>query len=956
MLIRITGGSAGIAEYLATGQKQDRDFTRDDLDERVILDGDLELTDTIIKGMEKEGERYLHITLAFKEDSLEPEFMRDIVGDFKQFAMTAYDSDEFNFYAEAHLPKIKSYTNRQTGEMIERKPHIHIVIPEQNLLTGQNLNPFGRVEQQTKFLEAFQEHANAKYGLASPKDNRRAEFTNESEMISRYKGDMFQGAAKDLKARILSDVLDRKITDYDSFKTLLAEHGATRTRNAGKPAEYQNVKPADQAKGVNLKDYVFSREFIEKPDDEKRRILAEEGRRQYETQQQPRQTAPELAARLVEWHEVRAQELKYINSGNRKLYKAYQGSDRDGKRAMLAERAANFYNKHRKDTDHERPGSRDFRGRENGAGRGTDRGRSVAHIADNLRAAGRNIAATGRTVGDSEQARRNLADRRASRAIEALGRRLGHDQGEGRQVARQAPTPRDRRPADNVAGQLTAEARERKTDAKAAQLSEFAQIKRELDARRLLDHLSKSHGVIPEKYEVTKGKDGGDRIKAGSRNLNVSDFLTQEMRLSFSEAAPILRQAYAAQQGKELTHAKTTPRRELWEAFRASLPDQAKQKAAEWEAQRQGERDRRAAIRDTYQAERRAIQADRSRPAAERKAAMSVTRMAKVAQDMALREAVSDERKRLKESHRQPLQDRYRAFLADRAGQGDEKALAELRRQRDTQPAPHGPNRIEGIDQERDDKKRRAPVAPALSYTVDRAGNVTYYADKERLRSELAEKRRADRPQDYRAWVTERAAEGDGAAISQLKGWHYTEQRRQRDAEREREAEALKRRQRVAAADRDDHDPADPRTVPAVEAMTWRVDTRTGNVAYQVDGRQAFTDRGKELTIEGEDRRALEAALRVAAEKFRGSLVLHGSDDYKARMVEIAADAGIRVDFNDAELNRRYVERQEAARAGRDYFSNYQAGQGGAERPTPEADRNNPAPERKGRDDYGHSR
>jgi len=218
--------------------------------------------------------------------------------------------------------------------------------------------------------------------------------------------------------------------------------------------------------------------------------------------------------------------------------------------------------------------------------------------------------------------------------------------------------------------------------------------------------------------------------------------------------------------------------------------------------------------------------------------------------------------------------------------------------------------------------------------------------------------------------VTERAAEGDGAAISQLKGWHYTEQRRQRDAEREREAEELKRRQRVTAADRDDHDPADPRKVPAVEAMTWRVDTRTGNVAYQVDGRQAFIDRGRELTIEGEDRRALEAALRVAAEKFRGSLVLHGSDEYKARMVEIAADAGLRVDFNDAALNKQFAERQEAARAGRDYFSNYQqraqAGQGGAERPTPEADRNqeqqrdadrnHPAPERKGRDDYGHSR
>lgn len=738
MLVRITGGSEGIAEYLANGQKADREFTRDELDERVILDGDLELTDTIIKGMEKEGERYLHITLAFKEDALDPEVMRGLVSDFKQFAMSAYDADEFNFYAEAHLPKLKSYTNRQTGELVERKPHIHIVIPEQNLLSGQNLNPFGRVEQQTKFLEAFQEHANAKYGLASPKDNRRTEFTSESEIISRYKGDLFQGSAKELKERILSDVLDRKISDYDSFKALLTEYGAARSRNAGKATEYQNVKPADQAKGINLKDYVFSREFIEKPEAEKRRHLADEGRRQYESQQPARKTAPELAATLKEWHEVRAKELKYINSGNRKLYAAYRSADREGKRAMLDERAATFYTKHRKETDHDRTDEqrRDFRGRENAADRGTDSRRAVAHIADNLRAAGRNIESTGRAVGDAEQARRNLADRRASRAVAALGRRLGRDQSEDRQVSRAAPQPRDRRAADSVTGQLLAEARERKTEGKAAHLAEFAQIKRELDARRLLAHLSKTHGVIPDKYEVTKGKDGGDRIKAGSRNLNVSDFLTQEMRLSFSEAAPILRQVYAAQQGRELAEARPSPRRELWQAFRQAQPEQAKQKAAEWEAQRQSERERRAAIRDDYQGERRALQADRSKPAAERKAALSIARMERVTKDMALREAIREERQQLKEKHGQPYQERYRAFLAERANKGDETALAELRRQRDASPAPTAEaNTIEGSSKRKRDSDQAAQLARNLAYSVDRAGNVTYYADQAKRRA-----------------------------------------------------------------------------------------------------------------------------------------------------------------------------------------------------------------------------
>ena len=48
MLIRISGGESGIKDYLEDGQKQGRDYSREELDERVILDGDLTLTDVII--------------------------------------------------------------------------------------------------------------------------------------------------------------------------------------------------------------------------------------------------------------------------------------------------------------------------------------------------------------------------------------------------------------------------------------------------------------------------------------------------------------------------------------------------------------------------------------------------------------------------------------------------------------------------------------------------------------------------------------------------------------------------------------------------------------------------------------------------------------------------------------------------------------------------------------------
>ena len=134
MLIRISGGIQGIKEYLENGKKQGRDFSRDELDERVILAGDLEATDVVIRRMANDGEKYIHVTIAFKEDEIDRETMMAVAREFEEFAFVAYDKDEYSFYTEAHLPKIKSYTNERTGEFVERKPHIHCIIPKINLL------------------------------------------------------------------------------------------------------------------------------------------------------------------------------------------------------------------------------------------------------------------------------------------------------------------------------------------------------------------------------------------------------------------------------------------------------------------------------------------------------------------------------------------------------------------------------------------------------------------------------------------------------------------------------------------------------------------------------------------------------------------------------------------------------------------------------------------------------
>lgn len=729
MLIRVRGGSAGIKEYLERGQKDGRDFTREQLDERVMLSGDLELTDTIISDMQREGERYLHVTLAFKEDELPREMLQSIADEFREFAMSAYEADEYSFYAEAHLPKIKSYINKRTGEDVERKPHIHIVIPKVNMLSGTMIDPMyrpvfdkttGRLlvpEAQLQWLEAFQEHVNVKYGLASPKDHRRVEFTDESAVIARYKGDIFNGERGELKNRLLDEVLKRDIRSFERFTGLVAEQGEVRVRRAGQPGAYLNVRPEGTSKGTNLKEWVFTREFIELPTSEKQRRLAAEAKSAYVEAGKGKPTPQEIEARLEHWHAVRARELKYLNAGSRKVYAAYREADPEQRRSILDEREARFYQRHRKGTSHDTQRVRGDKHRE------SDPPGLTREPPPNARNRLRGLSELDmvRIDGGSEM----LLPRDVPGELEQQGPES--DPGLRRDVRRVGE-------ADNLVGQLNRDLTERQAR-KSAEHDEFAQIKAELEASRLLARLSHSHGLTPDKYQVEKGADGSDRIKAGSRRLNVSDFLTKELHLPWKEAAPILREAYVEQLGQEHEpQSRNTPRRELWEAWRGGQPERTRQKAHDWTQQRESEKRRRAQIRSTYQAKRRTIYNDRALRPAERKAAMSIARMERVNQDMALSETTTIERQELKERYSRPRKEQYRDYLLELARVGDEGALAELRRQRDSLPLDAVANEIERgrkVKQE----AQAAPIVRSLSYTVDRNGSVTYYADQARQRA-----------------------------------------------------------------------------------------------------------------------------------------------------------------------------------------------------------------------------
>ncbi len=1073
MLIRVRGYNDGIKEYLEKGQKKDREFERDVMDERVILYGDLEITNEIIQSIDSDAERYLNVTLSFKEDEVPRDLLGKIVRDFEAFAYSAYSLDEYNFYAEAHVPRLKSYADRKSGEPIERKVHIHIVMPKLNLLTGRRTDPLGLVSDQTRFLEAFQEHTNHRYGLASPKDNRRSSFNDASEMISRYKGDVFDGSNRALKVSILEATLERGITNYDDFQVLLQAFGETRTRNSGTDQQYENVKPADAKKGVNLKEYVFSREFIELDAAGKDAALSVTMTAKYEATGNPRVTPPVMLNTLREWDEVRAREIKYLHTGSA-FYKVYQNASIKEQRQILDEREARFYQpfggrdgRGRDERDGARSASferwREWRGvggsnagdrRRRGDPRTAERGRdrigqgkesrlerrrpdareqwatlerehrgiirrwtigarnwgadrdydaefdrsrppaesvdrvrsvpgrgldggapgsevllpNTAHVhmendganrADALRRAGdrvgeRGIDASGNVAQRDQEASREpnqpsgvapgegwrtVVDRmyeaygqadRAERArlvatsaekfkrekfglkgggklprdfdpdtapgslaqvkslgnvaslqfdgpaggqdSAARGQSIGPGQTGDRRVAStyapsrsdypygfhdvqgpdygaydvygeapsatQAPRfmqavaterspdvlqpdagipvlkarPRSAtgRAADSVRDQLARDLAEAKAARSQSGRSEFHEIKATLDATRLLAALSHSHGLIPSKYQVTKGRDGADRIQAGTRNLNVSDFLTKEMNLPWSEAANLMREQYRAQTGRDPANLpRGAPEQDLWNEFQMFRRSYADALRTEWTEQGKHEQARRIAIKSAFYAKRGRVADNMEMAPAQRKAAVSLARVERIEAEAVLRRQIVRERDALKAAMRRPLTEQYREFLQEQAQAGNAKALRELRRMQPT-----------------------AGTSEDIGVT-------------------------------FGARTLRRGAVGSEPNEIIFSG----------------------------------------------PAITHQVQIN-GNVEYQRGGRALLVDEGRTVRMWDHDRDAIELGLRLAQQKFGTTLTLTGPAEFQAAAARVAADARMNVDFEDDALREVYQTRR----------------------------------------------
>ena len=247
MIVKISKGEKGVADYLKTGKKRDSKLTRDEKDDRLPLAGNLDLIEMSERHQSKKKNKkynYYHISLSFTSEEwnklYESGNIDDLIMDFLKLTFPNHDIDELLFYAEAHLPIIKeepyiprpegALENRvlnkkhKNGEPLKREPHIHLIVSFENMKfthsvkTGGAIYAKGASKQQAKAImaksvEKFKRVVNDilsnKYGLNNiePLGMGEDQLEKQYESFKSAAQKVKKGKEKDTQMKIETDVV-----------------------------------------------------------------------------------------------------------------------------------------------------------------------------------------------------------------------------------------------------------------------------------------------------------------------------------------------------------------------------------------------------------------------------------------------------------------------------------------------------------------------------------------------------------------------------------------------------------------------------------------------------------------------------------------------------------------------------------------------------------------------------
>ena len=181
------------------------------------------------------------------------------------------------------------------------------------------------------------------------------------------------------------------------------------------------------------------------------------------------------------------------------------------------------------------------------------------------------------------------------------------------------------------------------------------------------------------------------------------------------------------------------------------------------------------------------------------------------------------------------------------------------------------------------------------------------------LKQSIQNRRQEAFPKNLRSWVADKAAEGDARAAAQLRGWRYADQRNQRRLDARLEVNGLHigpPPDHDGSADWDDL--AQQRLASQQEEQAlanqiastriWKIDHKTGDVSYTLNGKVSVIDRGRIVTVLNQDEAAVLFGLEMAVQKYGSRIACDGTVEWKRMVTKTAAKHGLSVQFTDPEM------------------------------------------------------
>jgi hypothetical protein len=190
------------------------------------------------------------------------------------------------------------------------------------------------------------------------------------------------------------------------------------------------------------------------------------------------------------------------------------------------------------------------------------------------------------------------------------------------------------------------------------------------------------------------------------------------------------------------------------------------------------------------------------------------------------------------------------------------------------------------------------------------------------LKLAIQQRRQEAFPKNLRQWVADKAADGDARAAAQLRGWRYADQRNQRSLDARLEAYAMHigpppdndssvdwseiAQQRLASQQKEQ-----ALTNQIAATRIWKIDRKTGDVSYALNGQVSVIDRGRIVTVLNQDRAAVLFGLEMAVQKYGSRIACTGTVEWKRMVTKVAAQHGVAVQFTDAEMQHalRFLQR-----------------------------------------------